>query len=861
MYNSRGSLGRPRRFPGRRWPLVLSLALLPTQGPRAADGTAPAPAAAASAPAPAPPPRPADPRSRDQLFEQVFRRPPPAIAVSGYAQVSVDGARAQKLRAVLAPQAQALRIEGRALLTLLTGLKPPVLSGLEQAVDGEGWLSGAAIEAAGILLQYDARRFTLALTTDPKLRDRTVRYLSGPPPSAAGALRPARFSGFLNLNARAVRRDDTLPGFGRDGSELVVAADGALNFRGVVLEGSGIAQSHDSHGFQRGDTRLVFDQPAQAVRYSAGDLRYPLVGFQTVVPMGGIGVARDFSLQPYRRSYQASQFEFYLERPSVVQVWVNGSLVTTLQLPAGLHDLRGLSAIVGINNTKLVIEDASGRVQTLDFSFIYSPLLLGAGERLFTLNAGVKRQVRDGRYHYEGGEPVVVASYLQGITGNTTMGGYLQSDGSRAVAGAQATYALAYGAVQLDGALRHTGGAPAGAGARLNLFYIGGPGAPLAVQGQVGLEWLGPHFGSVNELVTSDHGRVNLFGSVAVPLGPQDALQFSGFSTPALLPGTRGTHSATAAWTHRLGRATLTLGLRHRRTTTGEQDRGAFFGLSYAFAEGAQNFQVAREPETGVGSASWNSTRPTLEGGPYGFASARLGSGTREYTAGAGYWTHQGLVEAAHTRGRIETPTGRFTREESSLRGQSALVFADGVMALTPQVTENFVIVRGKEGLEGVPIRIDPDGNGGSRGRSAWLSPAVLSDLGSYLVRDIRVEPVDPPIGAAPDKLGYAVAAAYKSGALLELGKESRTIAVGRLLDAARQGLAHVPLEVRRLGAPADAPPLRTFTSRTGSFQLPDLRPGRYEIAPQGPRPFNTLIVDIPRAPDGLHRLGDIVVQ
>lgn len=810
---------------------------------------APSPGAAAVRP---------DTRSREQLFRDAFGQPQPPVDISAYVLLSIDGAPKQKVRAIIPAAGAELRIEGQALLALLSErLRPEVLAALSQEVDAQGWLAGSDLQAAGLPVTFEPRTFLASLATDPARRSTNVRYLSGAPPGTARALRPADVSGFLNVHAKAAHR--AFVAEGRRASDVAYALDGAVNVRGVVLEGSGYGTSADRRGLQRGDVRLVHDRPEEAVRYSAGDLRFPVTGFQTLLQMGGVGVTRDFSLQPYRRSFQSGRFEFFLDRPAIVQVWVNASLVSTLQLPAGPHDIRGLSPAAGLNETRLVIEDAAGRVQVLDFSFISNPLLLEEGGNVFSVNAGYRRRVVNGEYEYDAGDPLLSAMFFQGIRADTTAGAYLQADRARALAGVQAVHGLASGLLQLDLAGRRTEGRPAGFGSRLAWTYLGGPNRSLPVQGQVGIEYLGAHFGSLNDFFPSSRSRLSGYGTLNVPLDASSSLQFGAYYTPAREPGQADAHSYAASWSRRFGRATVTLGVRHRVNERGEEDKGVLFGLVYSFSENGHNFYAAKETERDVGTVSWSSTRPSTASGPYGFASARGGSGSREYAAGAGYWTHQGLAEASHTRTQIRGSTGTFTREETSVRGQSALVFADGVLALTPQVAENFAIVRGKEGLSGVDMKINPDGRGGSRGLSAAISPAVAADLGSYRVNDIRVEPVDPPFGATPDRTSYSLLPGYKSGFLIELGKEARILAVGRLVDAKGQGVPHVPIEIRRLGD-ANGEPVRTFTGRTGGFQVPEVRPGRYEVTPTGPTPWNTVILDIPASADGLARLGDIAV-
>lgn len=803
------------------------------------------------------PSAPADTRSREQLFRDVFGRPPPAIPVSAYVLLSLDGGAPQKVRAVLSPDERQVGVDGRSVIDLLAGQgQPEVVRRLEQAVDAEGWLRRDVLEANGIATTFHPRRFELGLATDPSIRGRSVRYLSGAPPSTARALRPAALAAFVNLNARAAEVEETAGATDRRYTRAAIAADGALNVHGVVLEGSGYAQARDGRGLQRGDARLVYDRPQQALRYSAGDLRYPVVGYQTTVDMGGIGVARDYSLQPYLRNYQSSQFEFYLERPAEVRIWVNDSLVSTLRLPAGLHDLRGLSPVVGLNATRLVIEDISGRIQTLNFDFIYSPTLLEPGVNVYSLQAGFRRRVEDGRYRYDSGDPVLSLSYLEGFRRDLTFGGYWQSDRNDAVAGLHAVHALATSTLQLDAAVRRSSGGATGTGARLDWTYLGPGGGVRSVQGQLGVEYLGARFGTLLDAVQFTRERVNFFGTVAVPLGNADTLHAALLYTPARDGSRRDAHNASASWIRRAGAWTFTLGARHRRTSRGEADHGVFFGLTYTFSDGRNNFYAAREPATGALAAAWSSTRPSMQSSPYGFASARHSGEADEMLAGAGYWTHQGLVEASHGRSRTDHEGVRITRNETAVRVQGAVVMADGRLGLAPQVAENFAIVRGRHGLADVPIEVDPDGHGGSRARSAGWSPAVVPDLGSYLVREVRVAPVDPPFGATPDKLGYVLAAAYKSGILLELGEEPRILAIGRLVDAKGEALAHQPLEVRRLGQPAE--PIRTFTSRSGGFQLTAMLPGRYEITPTGPQPWNTIIVDIPATPDGVFRFGNL---
>jgi outer membrane usher protein len=289
-----------------------------------------------------------------------------------------------------------------------------------------------------------------------------------------------------------------------------------------------------------------------------------------------------------------------------------------------------------------------------------------------------------------------------------------------------------------------------------------------------------------------------------------------------------------------------------------ETETEVLFGLSVNFTHSTGSYSAAKAMENDRVSAQWNSSGRSRLSKPYAFALARSGPESREYEGGGGYWGNQGLVEASYLRSEFELPKGINLREEATLRLQSSLTFADGALALARPVRENFAIVTGKEGLDDVVMKVDPDSRGGSRARSAWLSPAVITDLSSYRVRNVRVEPVDPPLVATPDKLTFQLAPTYKSGVLLKVGKEPHILAIGRLVDDLGAPIAYLPLEIRRLDQPGE-PPIATFTGKNGSFHAPDLRPGKYEIRPGNAR-WGSVTVDVSESPDGIRRLGRIMV-
>ncbi len=102
-----------------------------------------------------------------------------------------------------------------------------------------------------------------------------------------------------------------------------------------VLENETDIYPAPDKAWEKRDTRLIYDFPDQRVRLTAGDLNYPVIGFQNFVPMLGFSANRQDSLQPYRVTSPLGQSAFFLQSDSKVDIIINGHAVQSLQLSAG----------------------------------------------------------------------------------------------------------------------------------------------------------------------------------------------------------------------------------------------------------------------------------------------------------------------------------------------------------------------------------------------------------------------------------------------------------------------------------------------------------------------------------------------
>ncbi|MBD2666304.1 hypothetical protein H6G73_17825 [Richelia sinica FACHB-800] len=140
-----------------------------------------------------------------------------------------------------------------------------------------------------------------------------------------------------------------------------------------------------------------------------------------------------------------SQFEFFLETDSLVDVLVNGRLERTLQLRAGRQDIRNLPLNGGTNDVELVIKDDVGRVQRLNFSNPVDGDLLAPGVQQFAYSLGVPSADISGNRTYDFTQPILTLSHRLCITNQFTLGSYLQADLHQQLAGLERIFATNYG--------------------------------------------------------------------------------------------------------------------------------------------------------------------------------------------------------------------------------------------------------------------------------------------------------------------------------------------------------------------------------------------------------------------------------
>ncbi|PZP40412.1 MAG: hypothetical protein DI585_01095 [Pseudomonas fluorescens] len=599
---------------------------------------------------------------------------------------------------------------------------------------------------------------------------------------------PAKVSAYVNMYAAETRQKNMSTTNGRQ--PMRAEADGAINIKGWVAEAQAmyieprkgrtmtgnmgmpqVTTSAEQTGLTTRNRRLVKDDPTNMLRYQAGELSYPIAGLQRYRPLVGVGMARQFDLQPYRVTQPGGRTGFTLESTSTVDVYVNGNRLQTLQLPAGTYMLSDFPVVNGANNVELVITDAVGRVQRQSFPIISDGELLDKGLSRYAASAGVPQANSN-----DDNGAVFSGLWRYGLTDSLTVGTNFQGDIWQQVMGFEAGTAAPWGMLHGDFAFSRDGRRSSTAtdildwAARLDYRNILSPNG--LDTWQTSLEYRGALFNLPADPKATNPYIATFSASYTRGFTPRLSLTLGGqqrFGRGSQRDDTRLTSNLLwrldDEWSMNLD------GLWSRN-----DGLGAMLGLTWSpyspSAEAANTVVTSYDTRREVTRADWM-RRPAQ--GQLGLEtdlaverrSTKDNTATTENTrtdlnGTATYTTDRGQIrlrQEATTAGLNADRTQSTTGTTTQFSVASALVFADGAFAVSRPVANSFALVDSN-----VPLGLNPHFDthfdasteddapddatalaaspllSRYEARNGTLGGAVLPDLSAYLYRQLNVD-------------------------------------------------------------------------------------------------------------------------
>ena len=710
-------------------------------------------------------------------------------------------------------------------------------------------LSQEALAAAGIQSRFDFQNLRLLLSIPTEDRRLETLNLTGTPNfNAATVVRPSPFSAYMNLRGGATYTEASQGGVhGFNDPQLDI--ENAFNFRSLVLENETFVNPVPDKSWEKRDSRLVWDEPDKRLRWELGDLNYPVTSLQGFLPMAGLSLHKEDSLQPYRITSPLGQSAFFLKEDSKVEVMVNGHTVQTLQLNAGPHQISNFPLASGANNVVLRITDPVGRVEYINATLFYDPGLLKGGEEEFNFAAGFP-SITDPThpfYHYSG-RPAASAFYRYGFSDRFTAGINGQATPDTQQAGGEAVWSTPGGTFSLDSGASEDRHIDFGHSERLQYqYYV--PQSSLLADGVVTLlgQYQSPGFTLPNPFITPV-SQSELWNASAVysqrltenwNVGVSYNRQWSAGTTR------RETYDLITGCYWRGFRFNVTV----ERALGFQQQNGwgAFFVLTLTLNPRHSVF-ASYDTRARISRAEWQYTEPdTIE--------------TIDATLGVQHApdTTTGYGNARYTGRRLELEVSQDAvsgnDSMTSVHWGTALVYADETFGISRPVSDSFLLV------ESTGSAHDDGGVGierqGARflAQEDWLGPGVLPQVTAYYPQHLLVEPLQPESDFDPQRGDLRLEPTYRSGARILVGEKPTAYVTGALVWADDKPAT---LQAGTLKG-SDGLTMEFISNRDGTIYLHGLKAGTYTATLAG-RPETTFTITIPDTKEKNLNLGTIQV-
>lgn len=786
------------------------------------------------------------------IYQQVFGKTTAKLPTELETEFSVNGQGGGSIRA-LTDKIQLTRLQREVLLPRLQPyLKESLYQQLEQQSQGQVWLNLSTLESVGVKARYNLMELKIDIKINSKSLNRRMRSLLNVggrqnviPERLA---EPAKLSGHINFYG-ALQHEFDAPA---QATRQQIRLETAFNAQSYVFENLFTYDSRLETGLRREQSRLVIDDAEAERRYQIGDISSSGRNFQSSLPLGGVQVIHDLIWASGQTYTPQGNHRFTLSNDAEVEVWQDGSLKRTLKLKAGDYDMRAIDAL-GSNQVKLKITDDFGKVSIQTFSHFTDSRLLHPDISRYAISVGFPATQRGQERSYDTQRKIVSAYYQQGITEQLTAGIDAQTDGKHHQIGVDAIWATALG--NINAGLSHTRRPDGQAGQAARLQISGRPANPsdpakhYPINWDFSLEAYSQHYQALSESTW-----LGTSSSATQALHYQASLSFSKNFTEKINANVninqRHYHDGKqAAYLSANVYAQINRYLQasvYANTQTNQQQTDDFgvrvgFSLPLDSKAGKRSQQLDGNYDSGsqtsrlgyrLGSAGqWG--KDSLQGS---LQLEQNSQNTRTISSSGSYqdprFNLAGSVQQQHNQAT--------QRSSGSLNLNTALVFADGAVALSRPVTDSFVILEAPPDLQQAMAvsrgkslfqRQETDPNGLPKHYDALIQPqqrAVLNQLTAYQVQHVSTDALVLPEGFDLTATEFDFLPDYKTGYRVKVGGERGSMLEAHLSDAQGQALALQGGKLHALTSPQE--PITFFTDEAGVMRLSSIRRGDYRI-------------------------------
>ena len=734
------------------------------------------------------------------------------------------------------------------------------LASIDGKRDPLGYVTQASFADAGWEVHFDESTLSLMAEVPVEFRKVQGASLRSRRPQPIGKrIEPSTVSAVLNIGAA----QDYTHGFSQNNGRQpsVFNLRGAMNVASLVLEGGANYYEKAQRHWVRNDVRLIKDIESKAIRMSLGDANYSAAGLQSSPQMGGLSFSKNFSIRPYDVVQSTGSASFTLNSESKVEFYVNNQLVETRDLPAGPHRLTDFPVASGANDILLRIKDKFGQVQEITIPFFYASSVLGQGVHSFSYNVGYLTEYKQGVRHYDTKVPVFSAFHKYGLTDMTTVGLNVQGSKKQGQVGAEVTTATALGNFHVLGAASQTKD-PLAPQANKKKGYSSSVQYDKTMTHDERSRSFAAQWTSYTQSFTR-LGALSAFNPISHRLSARYSQEIyggvygslsGGYAFYRQTGGRQNSQNFGLSKSYRDG-ISLSMDLARVKRPQAKVEQRLMLGFRWSIPGSGHTVSSDYQSTENVKRVRWNYSASGGVGGFSAGASAVQQQGRRGADANLAYTGNRFSGGISHSK--TDPKEGR-TLDRTTLNANTALVFADGHVALSRPIYDGFVIVAPHKTIRDKNIKVNSSGDR-YLAQTDFLGAAVLPEVSGYSVNSVSIDRNDLPIGYEIEHDSFYFEPTYRRGGVAKIGTDAVVMAKGKLLDPQGKPLGLISGEILFLDEP-EREPILFFSNRAGFFAAEGLKPGKYKLIVYGDKIFSSFVT-IPEGTTGLYPLDVLKME
>lgn len=519
----------------------------------------------------------------------------------------------------------------------------------------------------------------------------------------------------------------------------------------------------------RMDTVFSTSFPQSMVTLRVGDTLTSMQPWSRATRIGGIQIARNFGLQPYRVTTPIPALMGTSSLPSDIELFINGVRQYQGTVNAGPFTLNAPVGITGNGTAQIVLTDAFGRSTTLQYNLFGSPQLLTEGLSDWSAEIGVVRKGYGYRSFQYGSDPLFSGSYSYGLNSQVTLQSHAEAASHLANLGGGANWLVGkLGIVSAATAFSQSQGRTG------NLVQLGHNWNNQSLYTSLQATRASDGYRDASSLDNNARQKA----SARALIGYNDA-QWGSFNTGMLYLrnfDTAAERYVTAGWSKNIGgRGSVSFNINHNLDDSKRSsaqllfswflDGGLSTGASVTHQNGSANYSAyANQSRPTEGGWGWSATGQGSDAGGSGMARVDyLGS---KFEANAAIANNQGTTS-------------------TSLGASGSLIVMDGHLFASRRIYDGFAVVS-TNGIADVPIKRENNLVGTTDKDGVML----VTQLGSYRNNKVSIDPLSLPAQYRIPSTDQNVVPTDRAGTLIKFDIKRIRSANVLLVDTTGQPLA-----------------------------------------------------------------------